>query len=431
VCWALALTVPEFERQLSAMAEEVLVDTAKFAEDASTVLGLDLDVGPVVAELSSGQQKWLRDCLAQYSAYAGVYGTKETTPKVQQATDQKLAGGPSGKDGSTESAGKESKRSQRSEEEPRAFVLGTAGLPNGRPSGVPFASTPSIQKLLETKPHVAPLVNHIAKVEHALAEAEVAFRERELAEQWRAWSGVHPWEDKPDLEITDCPWWTAGADYVFRITAAWRKHSSGSSGRTEAALSKQLKLTATWVYRSRVFAHDAVHASNPTAEDLFGERNLNRFVNFALLSCRRKFAESDLGEWRDRAAVLAGATADLNQPAANSSSGVSGLPAQATRDSVAKEARESRKATKPSRRNIKYESIDEALSNIAKARPKNHEEVFRFLNDRKVPFPDRKPFKVAGGWLKGFRQNRHEASGWLSQAWGRLGLPAFARGPKK
>jgi hypothetical protein len=33
--------------------------------------------------------------------------------------------------------------------------------------------------------------------------------------------------------------------------------------------------------------------------------------------------------------------------------------------------------------------------------------------------------------LKGFQQNPHDASAWLSQAWRRLGLPAFARGPKK
>jgi hypothetical protein len=93
--------------------------------------------------------------------------------------------------------------------------------------------------------------------------------------------------------------------------------------------------------------------------------------------------------------------------------------------------KESRKAKKPARRNIKYEGIDRALSAISEARPKNHEEVFRFLDDRKAAIPNRKPFKAAGGWLEGFQQNRHAASAWLSQAWGRLDLPAFARGPKK
>jgi hypothetical protein len=103
---------------------------------------------------------------------------------------------------------------------------------------------------------------------------------------------------------------------------------------------------------------------------------------------------------------------------------------QATQEAQASK-KGSRKAKKPVRRNIKYEGIDRALSDISEARPKNHEEVFRFLDDRKVAIPNRKPFKAARGWLKGFQQNRHAASAWLSQAWGRLDVPAFARGPKK
>jgi hypothetical protein len=95
------------------------------------------------------------------------------------------------------------------------------------------------------------------------------------------------------------------------------------------------------------------------------------------------------------------------------------------------EPRKGRNGKKPVRRNVRYEGIDRALHEISPARPKNHEEVFRFLDDRKVAIPSRKPFKAAGGWLNGFQQNRHAASAWLSQAWGRLDLPAFARGPKK
>jgi hypothetical protein len=90
-----------------------------------------------------------------------------------------------------------------------------------------------------------------------------------------------------------------------------------------------------------------------------------------------------------------------------------------------------RSRKKPVRRNATYESIDLALNNISEARPKNHEEVFRFLDGRKVGLPNRKPFRSAGGWLNGFRQDRHLASVWLSQAWGRLGLPAFPPGPKE
>ena len=92
---------------------------------------------------------------------------------------------------------------------------------------------------------------------------------------------------------------------------------------------------------------------------------------------------------------------------------------------------EHRQAKTSVRRNAKYEKIDKALGEFSAARPRNHEEVFRLLDDRKVPIPNRRPFKAAGGWVKGFQQDRHAASAWLSQAWGRLGLPAFARGPKK
>ena len=104
---------------------------------------------------------------------------------------------------------------------------------------------------------------------------------------------------------------------------------------------------------------------------------------------------------------------------------------QALRVQESQQPTSSRKAKRPVRRNAKYERIDNALREFAAARPKNHEEVFRLLDDRKVAISNRRPFKTAGGWLKGFQQNRHTASAWLSQAWGRLGLPAFARGPKK
>jgi hypothetical protein len=86
---------------------------------------------------------------------------------------------------------------------------------------------------------------------------------------------------------------------------------------------------------------------------------------------------------------------------------------------------------KPVRRNPIYEAIDREVRAIAAARPKNHEEVFRFLDDRRVPIPRRRPFNAAGGWLKGFHQDRRAASTWLSQAWARLDLRPFPRGPKK
>ena len=87
-------------------------------------------------------------------------------------------------------------------------------------------------------------------------------------------------------------------------------------------------------------------------------------------------------------------------------------------------------ARKP-RRSPRYEAIDKALREFAEARPESHQEVFRLLEDRRVATPNRRPFKPAGGWLKGYQQDRHAASVWLSQAWRRLGLPPFARGPQK
>ena len=101
------------------------------------------------------------------------------------------------------------------------------------------------------------------------------------------------------------------------------------------------------------------------------------------------------------------------------------------REALRATTRKDRDGKKPVRRNVRYEGIDRALHEISGARPKNHEEVFRFLDNRKVVVPNRKPFKAAGGWVKAFQQDPHSASAWLSQAWGRLGLPAFARGPKK
>jgi hypothetical protein len=90
-----------------------------------------------------------------------------------------------------------------------------------------------------------------------------------------------------------------------------------------------------------------------------------------------------------------------------------------------------RRAKIPPRRNTKYERIDSALREISDARPNNHEEVFRSLNDRKVPIPNRNPFTSTRGWLSGFQRDRHAARAWLSQRWAALKLPAFARGPKK
>jgi hypothetical protein len=86
---------------------------------------------------------------------------------------------------------------------------------------------------------------------------------------------------------------------------------------------------------------------------------------------------------------------------------------------------------KPARRTAKYEAINSALCEIAKAMPEDHEEVFQFLDSRTVPIPNRDPFKTEKGWLKGFERDRPAARSWLSRTWSSLGLSPFARGPKK
>jgi hypothetical protein len=86
---------------------------------------------------------------------------------------------------------------------------------------------------------------------------------------------------------------------------------------------------------------------------------------------------------------------------------------------------------KPARQHKNYRTIDKALHGCAKAQPKEHKEVFNMLDDRKVPIPGGKLFQSAGGWRKGFQRNPSRARAWLSQRWGKLGLPAFPRGPKK
>jgi hypothetical protein len=126
------------------------------------------------------------------------------------------------------------------------------------------------------------------------------------------------------LETTDCPWWSAGAEYVFRIVYAWRTYSPSTPARTEALWSKQLELTATWVYWNRVFVHDGVSSKTPKSDDLFGDKNAKRFAGFAYFFCLRRFAETDLDEWRRKAASLMAVESDLASPAA------AGVPKNAT-----------------------------------------------------------------------------------------------------
>ena len=315
--WSLGLTAAEFESRMAAVLQSVLADLKNVAKDADSDLGLALEIEPLVADLNTGLKAWCDDYVERYGGHIGLYGTAETSLSAQQVPDEARSAqhGESNSANEKDASGRAVRTKptdrKRTEAERRALVLGTAGLPSGKPPVGTFASNPKIRKLVEEHPEFTPLANQVTQIERARAEAEVAFRERELTEHWGTWSGVHPWEDKPDLETTDCPWWVAGAEYAFRIAFAWRTHSPSTPDRTEAALAKQVELAATWVYWNRVFVHDCVPAPNSQAENFLSERNAKRFADFAFLFCLRKFAEKDLDEWRKRAALLTGADGDL------------------------------------------------------------------------------------------------------------------------
>ena len=320
-----------------------------------------------------------------------------------------------------------------------SVVLGTAGQPMSRPTGGAFAADPKIRNLVEKDPNLLPHVNLVAHIQQAQAEGEVAFRQRELKGRWKEWCGVYPWDVERDPDTTDCPWWLAGAEYVFHLAAAWRNHSPGAPEKIEALLPKQIELAADWVYWKKVYLHDMVFGKNSTVEHIFGG-HAKRFWNVAFLFAMRKFAESDLDEWRGRAIVLAGAITDLesgssNQSGSQSAPGVSVPPAPAKKDadSAALEAqspRESPKAKKPVRRNQKYKTIDQALQEIAESRPSTQEGVFQLLDGRHVVIPPAEPFVTARGWIAGFRRDKAAARAWLSKRWAELRLSPLPRGPK-
>jgi hypothetical protein len=87
------------------------------------------------------------------------------------------------------------------------------------------------------------------------------------------------------------------------------------------------------------------------------------------------------------------------------------------------------KVRRPPKRSPKYQEIDKVLGHIAASRPKNHEEVFRGLDER-AHVPSAEPFESARGWYAGFQKDPEAARAWLSKRWGLLGLSHFTRGPK-
>ena len=240
----------------------------------------------------------------------------EQTVQIRDSVPESENAGPTSPRGPVASAAQRESDVPQNDSEPRSqqnqpsFVLGTAGFPQGRPTGGTFATSPEIRELVEKEPKLAPLVNCLAQCEQARAEAEVAFRERELTERWAEWSGPYPWDEERDPDTTECPWWVAGAEYVFHVAAAWRERSPGKPEDVERLLPEQIGALADWLYRTRLLAHDIVHGRNANPNDLLGGGNERRFRNVAFLFAVRRFAEKDLSEWQKQAKLLATATTE-------------------------------------------------------------------------------------------------------------------------
>lgn len=88
-----------------------------------------------------------------------------------------------------------------------------------------------------------------------------------------------------------------------------------------------------------------------------------------------------------------------------------------------------RKSERSRKTNPCYAAIDKALCDVAASRPRGQVEVFKSLDQRKVPVPHAEPF-TNFGWFKGFERNKPLARIWLSRRWALLKLPGFRRFPK-
>lgn len=162
-----------------------------------------------------------------------------------------------------------------------------------------LAADPKIRKLLREHPEVSPHVEWLDRISVARAEAEVIFRKQELHANWQAWSGVHPFDDVPDIETTECPWWLPGGEFVFHLMRAWRKWSPGTPERKRAELPLAIKVLAEEVYNAKVCFHDYLNANGKgLAEHLNPEKNWQRFCDFAVLFVLKRFAEAELEEWQ-------------------------------------------------------------------------------------------------------------------------------------
>ena len=136
------------------------------------------------------------------------------------------------------------------------------------------------------------------------------------------------------------------------------------------------------------------------------------------------------GLFRAEAAEWTARLLEAPEPAEKSAAAPDGTKLPAATSPTASQLASSGLGRKAARRNPRYKAIDDALRNVAQARPSSHEEVFAALEGRVRP-PNAEPFQSEGGWLAGFRRNKACARAWLSKAWSRLELPAFPRGPKR
>lgn len=88
------------------------------------------------------------------------------------------------------------------------------------------------------------------------------------------------------------------------------------------------------------------------------------------------------------------------------------------------------RSTRSPKQNPKNKAIDDGIRQIADILPTTQEEIFKALDQRRVPLPLAEPFSTAKGWTAGMRRNEKTARAWLSKRWKRLRLAPLPRGPK-
>jgi hypothetical protein len=233
----------------------------------------------------------------------------------------------------------------------------------------------------------------------------------------------------PDVHLFWVPYWTGGI-LLFRNEGIEAAKNVRLRSSTEAGWRPILrpKLVAS------ISPGATARVMDETAQTPVGRLSIADFVH-SLPSKKLMMTvvfEDRLGEKRERDFRVVAAGKDAMTESAGVAFYAEAFRKIGTSDQAAKPQNQPSKTHNgktPVKANAKYQEIYRKLKEISAARPKNHEEVFGMLDKRQVSTPNSKVFK--SGWLRGFEQNPHGASAWLSQNWSRLELPPFSRGPKK